>query len=68
MHEQAATARSETLYVAIEMRTTQWRLALTVGAQIRQGTIMAGAYPAFAPQVRLGKYAGEVPNLGSLSG
>jgi transposase len=47
MQAPVATARKETIYVAIEMSNTQWRLAFTAGDKIRQVAITAGATAAF---------------------
>lgn len=61
MQTSTATTPAEILYVAIEMSNTQWRLAFTVGDQIRQVTITAGACQAFAQHVRLAKAKLSLP-------
>ena len=55
MQEQAATARTEGIYIAIEMSNTQWRLAFTAGDKIRQVTITAGDGAGFLQQVQTAK-------------
>ena len=55
MQEPAATARTESISVAIEMSNTQWRLAFTAGDKIRQVAITAGATAAFLEHLQTAK-------------
>jgi len=55
MQAQATTARTEVIYVAIEMSNSQWRLAFTGGDKIRQVTITAGATAAFLEHLKTAK-------------
>jgi len=61
MQEQAATARTEDISVAIEMSNTQWRLAFTAGDKIRQVSMPAGATAEFLQHLRTAKEKLHVP-------
>jgi len=55
MQTSVATARTDVIYVAIEMSNTQWRLAFTAGDKIRQVAITAGATAAFLAHLQTAK-------------